>query len=65
MKKRLKPLFGSDGKGRKRQWTFERVIERLKSIRREVVSTAGAKWKAVTERDDDQKTILNFLGVNM
>lgn len=65
MKKRLEPLFGSDGKGRKRQWTFERVIERLKSIRREVVSTAGTKWKAITELDNDQKKILNLLGVKM
>ncbi|MCX5808028.1 MAG: hypothetical protein NTX36_01435 [Proteobacteria bacterium] len=60
----LKSLI-ADGKGRKRHWTFERAIERLKSIRREVVSTAGVKWKAVTELDDDQKKILNLLGVKM
>lgn len=65
MKKRLKPLFESDGKGRKRRWTFEAVIERLKSIRRETVSTAGVKWKTVTETDDDQKKILTLLGIAM
>ena len=63
MKKKLEPLFESDGKGKKRRWTFERVIERLKSIRREVVSPAGVKWKTVTEPDDDQQKILNLTGV--
>jgi transposase len=65
MKKKLEPLFKSDGKGKKRRWTFNAVIERLKSIRREVVSTAGVKWKTVTQPDDDQKRILTLLGVTM
>jgi hypothetical protein len=53
MTRRLKPLFDSDKKGKKREWTFDRVIERLKSIRREVVSTAGVPWKTITEPDED------------
>jgi transposase len=65
MTKRLKPLFASDKKGKKRQWTFERVIERLKSIRREVVSTAGVPCKVVTEPDEDHRKILQLLKVSL
>lgn len=65
MTKRLKPLFDADKKGKHRQWSFERVIERLKSIRRQVVSTAGVPWKTVTEPDEDQKKMLRLLGVTL
>jgi transposase len=65
MTKRLKPLFASDKKGKKRAWSFERVIERLKSIRREVVSTAGVPWKTITEPDEDQRKILRLLKVKL
>jgi transposase len=65
MTKRLKPLFASDKKGKKRVWSFERVIERLKSIRREVVSTAGVPWKTITEPDGDQRKILRLLKVKL
>ncbi len=65
MTKRLKALLASNKKGKKRQWTFERVIERIKSIRREVVLTAGVPCKVVTELDEDQKKILRLLKVNL
>ena len=65
MTKRLKPLFASDKKGKKREWSFERVIERLKSIRRQVVSTAGVPWKTITAPEEDQRKVLRLLKVKL
>ncbi len=65
MTKRLRPLFDADKKGKKRRWSFERAIERLKSIRREVVSTAGVPWKTIIQPDEDQKKILRLLKVTL
>ena len=57
----LQPLFDNDEKYKKRFWTFENVIERLKSIRREEISVAGTTCKIVTEPDDEQIKILDLL----
>jgi transposase len=65
MAKRLQPLFDNDDKYKKRFWTFENVIERLKSIRREEINVAGATCKIVTEPDDDQIKILDLLKVKL
>ena len=65
MTKRLQPLFDSNEKYQKRFWTFENVIERLKSIRREEISVAGATCKIVTTPDDDQTKILDLLKIKM
>jgi transposase len=65
MVKRLQPLFATDGKHEKRFWTFENVIERLKSIRREEIHVAGATCKIVTDPDNDQTAILNLLNVKL
>lgn len=65
MTQRLQPLFDSDGKHKNRFWTFENVIERLKSIRREEVEVAGATFKIVTDCDDDQTKILELLKIKL
>ena len=65
MNQRLKPLFEADGKNKKRKWTFEHVIERLKSVRREVVSSEGSSCKIVSSPDEEQKTILNLLKIKL
>jgi transposase len=65
MTQRLQPLFDSDKKYQKRFWTFENVIERLKSIRREEITVAGATCKIVTKPDDDQIKILDLLKVKL
>jgi len=65
MTKRLQPLFDSNEKYQKRFWTFENVIERLKSIRREEITVAGATCKIVTKPDDDQIKILDLLKVKL
>lgn len=65
MTKRLQPLFAADGKHEKRFWSFDNVIERLKSIRREEIHVAGATCKIVTDPDDDQAKILSLLNVKL
>ena len=65
MKQRLKPLFESDGKNKHREWTFENVMERLKSIRREVLSVAGIPCRTVSEPEEDQQRILDLLGAKL
>ena len=65
MARRLQSLFDNDDKYKKRFWTFENVIERLKSIRREEINVAGATCKIVTEPDDDQIKILALLKVKL
>jgi hypothetical protein len=61
MNQRLQPLFASDGVGKNREWTFENVIARLKAIRREKVSLAGAEFHQVTVPEPDQQRILDLL----
>ena len=65
MKQRLGELFKHDGKGAKRRWTFELVIERLKSIRRETVKQGDCSYKVITTPDDEQKRILQLLNIEM
>jgi transposase len=63
---RLKPLFASDGCGKDRRWTFETVIERLKSIRKiENLIDGVVVRKCVSEPDGEQAEILNLLGVEL
>ena len=65
MMQRLKPLFEKDGKYKNRFWTFENVIERLKSIRREEIHVSGTTCKIVTDPDEDQRKILDLLNVKL
>lgn len=65
MQQRLKPLFAKDGKGKRRRWTFEGVIERLKSLRRQVNVVAGVSCKIVSTPDRDQQKILDLLRVKL
>jgi transposase len=65
MNQRLKPLFQSDGKNKYRRWTFENVIERLKSVRREIMTVEGTSCKVVCTPDEEQKRILELLKVKL
>jgi transposase len=65
MNQRLKPLFQSDGKNKYRRWTFENVIERLKSVRREVVTVEDTNCTVVSTPDEEQKRILDLLKVTL
>ena len=63
---RLKPLFASDGSGKDRRWTFETVVERLKSIRKiENLIDGIVVKKNISEPDEEQARILNLLGVKL
>ena len=63
---RLSGLFESDGKGKDRRWTFETVVERLKSIRSVDNLINGIVVKrTVSEADDEQAKILEFLDVKL
>lgn len=65
MNQRLKPLFQLDGKNKYRQWTFENVIERLKSLRREIVRVEGVECRVVGVPDEDQERILDLLRIKL
>lgn len=65
MNQRLKPLFQSDGKNKYRRWTFENVIERLKSVRREIVTVEDTNCRVVSTPDEEQKRILDLLKVTL
>ena len=63
---RLKPLFASDGSGKDRRWTFETVVERLKSIRKiENLIDGIVVKKNISEPDEEQARIFNLLGVKL
>lgn len=65
MNQRLKPLFQSDGKNKHRRWTFEYVIERLKSLRRQRLQVQGASCRIVCTPDNSQQKILDLLKVKL
>lgn len=64
-KQRLTPLFETDQVGQNKKYTFEHIIERLKSIRKEMVEIEGIATKVITECDEEQQIILNYLNVKM
>lgn len=63
---RLKPLFEADGKYKDKRWTFEIVIERLKSIRitENLIDNIVVK-NCVSQADKEQQKILDLLKVKM
>lgn len=64
-KKRLEPLFKTDQDGQSKKYTFEHIIERLKSIRKQTVEIEGIATKIVTECDEEQQIILAHLDVKV
>lgn len=65
IKKLLKPLFKEDNKGKNTQWTFESVIERLKSIRKEQICVEKTNCYVINEPEEDQKRILDLLDIKL
>ena len=59
------PLFEEDGAGRSKKYTLVSVLERLKSIRKEMVDFQGIITFAITTPDQIQKNILDLLGVSL
>jgi hypothetical protein len=63
---KLKPLFKQDGVGDNKRWTFEGVINRLKSICKVESAINGVQVKtSISQRDSEQQQILDLLGVNI
>jgi transposase len=63
---KLKPLFESDGKGKEQRWTFEIVIQRLKSIQKIQSVILGNVVKTnISTPDEEQQQILDLLGVKL
>jgi len=62
-KKMLQPLFDSDGEHKNREWTFENVIHRLESVRREIVEINGVSFYQINSLEEDQKYIYDLLKI--
>jgi transposase len=63
MNQKLKPLFDADGAGPKRKYTFDYVIECLKSIRLETIEVCSVTSSVITTPTEEQNRILKLLGV--
>lgn len=55
----------SEGEAAGRRWTFQNVLEKLKSLRRERVRLAGVEFEQNTFPDTGQQRIINPLGIKM
>lgn len=64
-KQRLIPLFETDQEGQNRKYTFDHIIERLKSIRKETVEIEKIATTVITECDEEQQKILTYLNVKI
>jgi transposase len=65
MVQRLQPLFENNGQGKDRKHTFQYIIERLKSIRKESVDFMGAESSVITQPSEEQRQILNLLQIGV
>ena len=65
MKQRLQSLFESDKEGRSRKYTFDNIIEILKSIRKETVEFCNTQSTVITTPTKEQKRILELLEVKI
>ena len=63
MRQRLTPLSDIDGAGVHRKYSFDYVLESLKSIRNESVEFMGVLSIIITTPNAEQNNILNLLGV--
>ena len=62
----LKPLFDQDGDYKEKRWTFEGIIERLKSIRiTENLIDGIVIKKEISKPDQEQQQILDLLNIKL
>ena len=62
----LEPMFESDRSNATRRWSFQIVIERLKSIRKENLKIKGIDVTSkITTPDAEQQKILDLLGIKI
>jgi transposase len=65
MQQRLEPLFASDGRGKRRRWTFQAVMQCLQRITRNRVRIGKVEFQQVTTPDLEQQKVLDLLGVRL
>lgn len=65
MRKALRPLFASGQKGRKKLWSFDEILLRLKSLRRQDSIIDGVSYVTHTQPDEEQAAILSLLQVKI
>ncbi len=65
MKKRLEPLLNEENVKAEKKWTFDLIIERLKSIRKQTVIIKNKEIKIISTPDEEQKMILKLLGIKL
>ncbi len=65
LKQKLQPLFDGDGQHKHRQWTLQNVLNCLATIRQEKVSMNGVTFNHKTTPNQEQKYILQLIGVKM
>jgi transposase len=65
MRQRLKPLSALDGVGENRKYSFDYILETLKSIRYETVSFMDAQTSIVSSPNYEQSRLLNLLNVSV
>ncbi|WFF72431.1 IS1634 family transposase [Proteiniclasticum sp. QWL-01] len=63
MKQRIKPLMESDVEGKNKEYTFDYVIEVLKSIRKEIVEFSGVESEVISELSEEQRKIAELLEI--
>ena len=60
----LQPLLSQQPKGKSRRWTFQQVIERLRSIQSHKCNINGVEIEDLkTSLDTDQQELLNYLKI--
>ncbi len=63
---RLSNVYLNDNKGKHRRWSFQQVIERLKSIRSQTVNIGNVNLpNVISTADKEQKMLLEALGTEL
>ena len=65
MNQRLQPFYETNGVGKDRKYTFEYVMEILKSLRVQDVEVCGAQSKVLCKPNVEQAEVLKHLGVTI
>lgn len=66
MNQKLADIYRKDGNGKNRRWSFQQVIERLKSMRSQTVRIGEIDLPdVISTPDEEQKMILKALGVDL
>ncbi len=65
-KNKVRELIDDENnKGKNRYWTLEKILERLKSIRKETKEIKEIKYYDITKPDNEQEKILRLLNIKL